>query len=200
LGIGNWGIWLPGVPVFPFFWLRTAHWPLITGYWILITDHPHHRLHRFEIACTAAQHAGQRLAHFGFGWGGVFVEQGFGGQNLGRGAVSALDGAAFDESLLQRVQPVGFAPALLGVFAERFQGGDFMPLGLGGQHQGGVDRFSIQQNRVCAAQAVLVAKLDRMKAQPAQGREQAGVGRAFEVVLGSVDGKAKVHDSLLFWP
>ena len=86
-----------------------------------------HRLHRLEVAGAAAQHTGKRLAHFVLRWVRVALQQLFGGQDLRRGAVTALDRPALDKCLLQRVQPGGRLPALLGMLAERFDGLDRCP-------------------------------------------------------------------------
>ena len=123
----------------------------------------------------------------------AFIQQGLGGENLRRGAVAALNRAVFDEGFLQRVQAVGFAPALVGVFAERFQRGDFVTLGLRRQHQPGVDRFPIQQNGIRAGKSVFVAKFNRLKAKLPHGGQQRCVRGIIMGVVDAINRQCDIH-------
>jgi hypothetical protein len=71
-----------------------------------------HGLHRFEIARAAAQHARDRLTNFIFTRVRIFLKQTLRREDLRRRAISALDRARFNESLLQRMQTIGLSPAL----------------------------------------------------------------------------------------
>ena len=56
----------------------------------------------------------------------------------------------FDESLLQRMQTIGLLPALFGMFAQGFDGGDVVTFRLRREQRPRVDRFAIQQNSIRA--------------------------------------------------
>ena len=132
-----------------------------------------HRLDRLHITGAAADHARKRLAHFGLAGIRVLLQQSLGSQDLRRGAVAALDGAAFDKCLLQDVQTGRKFPALLGVLSHRLDRLDGMPFRLGRQQQARVHRLAIQQHRAGPTFAVITAVLDAVIAQAAQYIQQA---------------------------
>ena len=150
-----------------------------------------HGLHRLDITGAPAEHTRQRLAHLRFARRRILVQQLLGGQQLGRGAVAALDRAAGDELLLQRMEVV------VARARKALDGDDGGAVGLHGQDAAAVDqaigtrlvRRHRQQDGVGAGERVLVAKLDAVVAQAAQGRAQQLAGMHVEAVIGAVDGE-----------
>ena len=103
---------------------------------------------------------------------GFSVSKRFGGQQLRRGAIAALDGAGLDERLLERMQPFGVLPALLRVLAQRLDRRHTMAVGLGRQHRARSDRHAVEQHGAGAAFARLAAVLDAEHAVPPQRVEE----------------------------
>ena len=160
-------------------------------------------LHRLCVARAAAEDAGNRLPHLPFGRVRVVVQQLLRGQELGGCAVAALDGPAGDELALQR----GEGDWEIGRLGDWPVGGKSLrrdnrrAVGLGGEKDaaveqavaGGFVRRVGEQHRVRAGFAGLVAVLDAVVAQAAQGCAQQFAGVDGQVVLGSVDGEGDVH-------
>ena len=91
------------------------------------------------------------------------------------------------------MKSIGLSPAEVWVLAQGFDGGDGVTFRLRRQHRPCVDRFAIQQNRVCASETLLVTKLHAVKAQSAQCCKQRSGCRRFDGVFNSVDLECDVH-------
>ena len=161
---------------------------------------PEHRLHGLHVAGAAAEHPGDGFPHLGLGGIGVLVQELLGGQDLGGGAVAALDGPGLDELLLEGMEPVaGLRHA--GLRVQPLQGDDAGAVGLGGQqdpavHQavaGGLFRGEGEEHRVRAGVAGLVPVLHAEVAQPAQEGAQQLTRVGGDGVLVAVDGQGDLH-------
>jgi hypothetical protein len=133
-------------------------------------------LDRLEVACAAAQYTGECFAHFSFCRARVSLQELGSSQNLGRGAVTALDGPTLDKGLLDRVQSTGDLPTLFGVLAERFDRLDLVAFSLSSQVDTRVDRPAVQQYRAGPALTRLTSVFDSKEALPAQNLKQAVTG------------------------
>ena len=91
------------------------------------------------------------------------------------------------------MKTIGLSPAEVWVFAQGFDRSHSMTLCLCGKHRSCVDRFAIQQNRICTGEALLIPELYSMKTQSAQGGKQCGRRRRVDDVFNSVDLECDVH-------
>ena len=111
-----------------------------------------YRLNLAHVTGAAAQDGVQRLADLGLGWVSVFLQERLGGQDLRRGAETALNGARLDKGLLDRVQFL--------VLAYPFQGYDLCPSHSRGFNLATADWFPIQEHGANAAVAIPAAIFD----------------------------------------
>ncbi len=103
------------------------------------------------ITGTAAQIAGNRLAHFAIAQRPARAQQRIGGHQKTRRAEAALQGVILFERLLQRAQRI--------FIRQRFHRGDFRPVGLHRQHQARAHRRAVVLHRAAAAHAMLAADM-----------------------------------------
>ena len=95
------------------------------------------------------------------------------------------------------MKSIGLSPALVWVLAQSFDGGDSVSFRLRRQHGPSVNGVAIQQNRICASEPLLIAKLHAVKTQSAQrGKQGRGRGRVDDL-FNSVDLECDVHVLLL---
>jgi hypothetical protein len=97
----------------------------------------------FGVAGAAAKVSGNGQANFGFAGVRVVIQQDFAGKGQAGGAVTALDGAALNEGLLDgmKLPFAGYA----------FDGGNGFALRRDGQHQAGIDGSAIDDDGAGAA-------------------------------------------------
>ena len=146
--------------------------------------HAQHRLHGFDVARAATEHAAQYLAHLRFGRVRLGVEQLAGGEHHGWRAIAALDGAGLGKGLLDRVE--GGAGAVV----ERLDGGDRAAVHLGGQQHAGGHQLAVHQHGAGATFAGFAAVFDAPAAGAAEQRHERfawfdgkGAGLAVEIDL-----------------
>ena len=84
------------------------------------------------------------------------------------------------------MQAFGFLPALFGVFAQRFDGGDRVSFRLRRQQRARIDGFAVEQDGIRAGQPLLIAELHAVKTQSAQGGQQGGGWRGVKDMLYAV--------------
>ena len=101
--------------------------------------------------------------------------------------ISTLDCACLDKCLLERMQSICLAPALIGMFAKPFDGDDVMSLGLRGEYRPGVDRLAIEQDRIRPGESLLIAEFDAVVAKSAHGSEESFGGGAVNLMIYAID-------------
>src|SRR3989454_1427843 len=129
-----------------------------------------HRLVDLEVTGAAAEVAGQRLLDRVAGGARVGHEQGVGGEEEGRRAVTALRGAELGERILERVQPA--------VRREPFDGGDAPPGAGEAEDEAGEHGRAVDEHGAGPALAQLAAVLRARESRVfAQYFEECFVGR-----------------------
>ena len=161
---------------------------------------PQDGLHRLQVAGATAQHTGERLAHLRLAGVGLTAQQRLRSQDHGRRAVAALDGAGFDEGLLQRVQPGCGAPAQLRVLTERLHRLQAGPSAWAASITQAFTGSPSKQHGAGAALAGLAAVLDAVDPQVlAQRPEQGGIPGDLQLGLFAVEQEGDLHAGDIPW-